>query len=148
MSKIILYTDGGARGNPGVAGAGAIIVSPTGEIVAKLSKPLGVATNNEAEYQGALLGLEAVKKMYGRDKLATFEVEHRLDSELVAKQLRGEYQIKEERLWPWFIKIWNLRVAEIPHLSFVHVPRADNALADKLANEAMDEQGTKQSSLI
>ena len=148
MQKVILFTDGGSRGNPGVAGAGAVVVDEAGKVLREASKPLGKMTNNEAEYQAVILGLETLKKVFGKDKLANLEVEIKLDSELVCRQLSGIYQTKEEHLWPLFMKIWNLRVVEFPHLSFRHIPREENKLADKMANEAMDAQGNKQSSLI
>lgn len=140
MEKVILYTDGGARGNPGVAGAGIVVVDQNGQILKTASKPLGRTTNNEAEYQGVIFGLENLKKIFGKDKTRDLHVELRLDSELVCRQLSGVYQTKEEHLWPLFMKVWNARVADFPHLTFLHIPRADNALADKLANEAMDAQ--------
>lgn len=138
MEKIILYTDGGSRGNPGVAGAGAAVVGAGGQILKTASWPLGRMTNNEAEYHAVILGLETLKKLFGKEKTKSLQVEVRLDSELVKKQLSGEYQTKEEHLWPLFMKVWNTRVADFPHLSFTHIPREDNALADKMANEAMD----------
>ncbi|OHA59755.1 MAG: hypothetical protein A2589_02845 [Candidatus Vogelbacteria bacterium RIFOXYD1_FULL_46_19] len=142
MEKIILNTDGGARGNPGPAGAGAVVTGGTGQVLAKASKYLGETTNNEAEYQGVILGLETIKKNFSKDKLKNLQVEVRLDSELVTRQLLGQYQVKEERLWPWFMKINNFRVSDFPNISFTHVPREANAVADELANEAMDKQTT------
>jgi len=138
MAKIILNTDGGSRGNPGPAGAGAVITSEAGEVLKTASKFLGQTTNNEAEYQGVLLGLDLVKKYLGKDKVKTTEVEVRVDSELIARQLSGVYMIKEERLWPYFMAVWNLRVSEFKKLSFTEIPRAENKIADGLANEAMD----------
>jgi ribonuclease HI len=105
MEKVILYTDGGSRGNPGVAGAGVAIVSAAGQILKTASKPLGHMTNNEAEYQAVILGLETLKKLFGKEKIGGLNIEVRLDSELVKKQLSGEYQTKEEHLWPLFMKI-------------------------------------------
>ena len=139
MQKLILNTDGGSRGNPGVAGAGIAVFNAKGEVVKTASKGLGETTNNEAEYQALIFGLETVKKYLGKEKMKTLELEVRLDSELVKKQLTGEYQVKEERLWVYFMKIWNLRVTDFKNISFIHVRREENKLADKLANEAMDE---------
>ena len=138
QEKVILYTDGGSRGNPGIAGAGVAIVSAAGQILKTASKSLGHMTNNEAEYHAVIFGLETLKKTFGKEKVKDLNIEVRLDSELVKKQLSGEYQTKEEHLWPLFMKIWNKRVADFPHLTFIHIPREDNALADKMANEAMD----------
>ena len=140
MSKIFLNTDGGARGNPGPAGVGIVISRADGTIVKEASRPLGWATNNVAEYQAVIFGLETLKQFFSKAKLKETEVEVRLDSELVAKQLRGEYQIKEENLFPFFINIWTKRVTDFPHLTFTHIPREANHRADLLANEAMDRQ--------
>ncbi len=140
MEKIIFYTDGGSRGNPGIAGAGAVITNAAGQVLKEAAKPLGVMTNNEAEYQGVILGLETLKKLFGKEKVRELDLVLKLDSELVAKQLRGEYQIKEEALGKLFLKIWNARVADFPHLTITHIPREENARADALANEAMDVQ--------
>ena len=136
--RFILYTDGGARGNPGPAGAGMVITGEVGQVLKKDFKPLGVLTNNEAEYQAVILGLLALKRYLGRERLSRARIEIRLDSELVARQLAGEYQIKEEKLWPLFIKVWNWRVANPARLAFKSIPREENRLADQLANQAMD----------
>ncbi len=135
--RIIIYTDGGARGNPGPAGSGAYITDENGRILKAVSKFLGHQTNNFAEYEAVILGLHEAKKILGKKTKVT-EVEVRMDSELVQRQLSGKYQIKEPTLFPQFIKIWNLRVTDFPHLSFSHVRREQNEDADKLANEAMD----------
>lgn len=134
--KIILFTDGGSLGNPGPAGAGAVVADAAGRELKRLQKPLGIFTNNEAEYQAVIFGLTSLKRIYGKKKLKELAVEVRLDSDLVASQLRGEYQIKEERLFPFFIKIWNLRMTDFPRLTFLHIPREKNHLADELASEA------------
>lgn len=144
MEKIIMHTDGGSRGNPGPAGAGVFIYNEKNEIIRKAHLFLGVMTNNEAEYQAVVLGLETLKKVFGKDKIKDLPIEVMLDSELVCKQLRGEYQVKEEKLVPLFMKIWNARVADFHNLSFAHIPREKNSEADKLANLAMDEGGAKE----
>ncbi len=102
-----------------------------------MSRFLGKKTNNWAEYEAVVLALQETKKLLGKKTQST-EVEIRMDSELVKKQLAGEYQIKEETLFPQFIKIWNMRVKDFPHISFTHVRREENKDADRLANEAMD----------
>lgn len=134
----ILFTDGGARGNPGPAGAGAVITDIAGREIKKISKDLGLATNNEAEYEAVLLGLDALKRLKGSKTVQAAAVEVRLDSELVACQLNGEYQIKEKPLQLLFVRVWNKRVAHFPNLKFVHIPREQNRAADRLANQAMD----------
>ena len=136
--KIIIYTDGGARGNPGIAGAGAYITDESNSEIKRISQPLGVRTNNWAEYEAIILGLSTVKKILGKNATKETEIEVRSDSELVVKQLNGEYQIKEESLFSQFIKIWNMKVAVFGTITFTHIRRELNKEADKLANEAMD----------
>lgn len=136
--KLILYTDGGSRGNPGPAGAGAVILDEKGSTIKEVSKYLGRQTNNVAEYEAVILALESVKKHFGASAAKACEIEVRMDSELVCRQLNSEYQIKEPTLFPLFIKIHNMRVADFPHIVFTHVPRAENVRADKMANKAMD----------
>lgn len=147
MTKIYLNTDGGSRGNPGPAGCGTVVSDEKGTVLKKASKFLGTTTNNEAEYQAVILGLETLKKMYGTDKLKNLEIVVKMDSELVCKQLNGQYQLKEEKLWPFFIRIWNLQVKDLPKIKFTYIPREQNSLADGLANEAMD-GASKQSQLL
>jgi ribonuclease HI len=138
--KIIIYTDGGARGNPGPAGAGVVITNAKGSVIKEAHKALGNQTNNYAEYQAVILGLETAKRIFGKEKLANYEIEIRLDSELVTSQLGGTYQVKEETLFPLWMKIWNMQVAgDVPKLHFTHIPREKNKEADRLSNRAMDE---------
>ncbi len=137
MKHIICYTDGGARGNPGIAGVGIIAKNDAGETLFEGSQFLGNATNNYAEYAAVVLVLNELKRRFGKETKST-EVEIRMDSELVQKQLAGECQIKEPSLVPQFIEIHNLRVSSFPHITFVHVRREENEDADRLANEAMD----------
>lgn len=139
MEKFIIYTDGGSRGNPGVAGAGALVTDEKGKMLREATRGLGTMTNNEAEYHAVILGLETAKKVIGKKNLASSQVGIRLDSELVARQLAGKYQIKEASLQPLFMKIWNMRIVAFPHLTFTHIPREKNSHADRLANQAMDE---------
>lgn len=148
MQKFIIYTDGGARGNPGLAGAGAIITDAAGRELKKAHKHLGAMTNNEAEYEAVILGLDVLKRLKGAAAVKQAEVEVRLDSELVARQLSGQYQIKEKNLQPLFMKIWNKRVVHFPHLTFVHIPREKNRRADRLANQAMDAPVSRSDSLF
>ncbi len=138
--KFIIYTDGGSRGNPGPAGTGAVVTDHTGAVLKEAHRALGVMTNNEAEYHAVILGFETIKKAVGKARATAAEIEIRLDSELVTKQLSGKYQIKEKNLQPLFMKIWNQRVALFPHLTFTHIPREKNRRADQLANQAIAEQ--------
>ena len=134
MGSIVIYTDGGARNNPGPAGAGAFILEDR-KVIAKVKKFLGNRTNNWAEYEAVILALQEAK----RHGLAGREIEMRMDSQLIAEQLSNNYQVKEETLWPQYMKVHNLLVAHFPHTTFVHVPREKNKEADRLVNEAIDE---------
>jgi len=132
MSTIVIYTDGGARNNPGPAGVGVVIQDGTKKV--ELKKYIGERTNNWAEYEAIILALSEAK----RRGLAGREIEIRMDSELIQRQLTNAYQVKEESLWPQYIKVHNLLVAHFPHITFVHIPRAQNSEADRLVNEAID----------
>lgn len=134
---IVCYTDGGARGNPGPAGAGAVILQQDGTVLDEVSEFLGNGTNNFAEYAAVLLALKTLKKRFGA-RTKSLRVEIRMDSELIQRQLSHTYQIKEPSLVPQFLEIHNMRVKDFPHVAFIHVPRAQNTAADRLANEAMD----------
>ncbi|OGG98829.1 hypothetical protein A3E04_01640 [Candidatus Kuenenbacteria bacterium RIFCSPHIGHO2_12_FULL_42_14] len=137
--KLVIYTDGGARGNPGPAGCGAVIFDENGKsILATHKKYLGEQTNNFAEYSAVVLALEEAKK-FGAEELQLF-----LDSELVVKQLNGEYKIKNQDLGKLFIKIHNLK-QNFKKVSFSHVRREQNKLADKLANQAIDKEPRNES---
>mgnify|MGYP001600217773 FL=1 len=137
MEKIVIYADGGSRGNPGPAGAGVAITDAKGNIVKGYSGFLGIKTNNEAEYEAVIFGLQKVKALLGKEKVKNTEIEFRLDSQLIARQLNGQYKIEEERLFPLFIKIRNLKMDFGP-IKFTEIPREQNKEADRLANEAMD----------
>jgi ribonuclease HI len=140
--KVVIYTDGGSRGNPGPAGIGVVVESEKGEPIKKYSKAIGVKTNNEAEYEAVVFALQKIKHLFGKEKAKNLEIEVRMDSQLIARQLKGEYKINEEKLFPLFIKIWNLRI-ELGKISFKEIPREKNKEADALANEAMDGKETK-----
>lgn len=138
MQTFLIYTDGGARGNPGPAGSGAVIMDPRGAVLKEISKPLGIQTNNYAEYTAVIEALKELKKIVPKDARKETLVDIRMDSELVVRQLSGVYQIKNEGLGPLFLEIHNMRVSDFPRMTFTHVPRKENKLADRLANEAMD----------
>ena len=129
--KLIINTDGGARGNPGPAGIGAIIKTDTGQLVAKISEYLGVATNNQAEYKAILAGITRAKE------LGAEEIDFYLDSELAVKQLNREYRVRNAELAPLYVKIYNLTL-QFKKVTFSHIRREFNKEADALANEAMD----------
>lgn len=137
MEKVICFTDGGARGNPGPAAIGVYITDEAGTVLRELAQTIGNSTNNFAEYQAVLIGLETVKQLLG-EATRTTQIEIRLDSELVKKQLNAEYQILEPGLVPLFMAIHNLRVASFPNLILTQIPREQNQEADRLVNEALD----------
>jgi probable phosphoglycerate mutase len=129
---IVAYVDGGARGNPGPAGYGARIESADGTVLAELHGPLGVATNNVAEYHGLLTALKWAVEHGQRN------VRIRADSELLIKQMRGEYRVKHPGLQPLSARA-RLLVAELDSVVFEHVRREFNKEADRLSNLGMDE---------
>lgn len=126
-----VHTDGAARGNPGPAAIGIVVQDEAGHIVYEASRSLGTKTNNEAEYLALIAALE-----YLLESRIT-EADFFLDSELVVKQLKGEYRVKEPRMQSLFARVTMLLNA-VPKHSFKHVPRSENARADALANEALD----------
>lgn len=136
VSKITIYTDGGARGNPGPAGAGAVILNAKGEVVAEVSDYLGKTTNNVAEYEALIRALTVAQKMFGT-KLSKMEVEIKMDSELIVRQMQGRYKVKAPELKPRFAQVKTL-LASMPHHSFQHIPREQNKEADALVNKAID----------
>lgn len=125
-----VYTDGGARGNPGPAASGFVIYDG-GEIIAREGKYLGIATNNQAEYNAILLGLEKAQN------LKIMELDCFLDSELVVKQLKLEYKVKNKDLAAIFLKAWNLS-KKFKRIKFHHIPREKNKEADAIVNEILD----------
>lgn len=135
--RLVLRTDGASRGNPGPAAAGVVIEAEDGTLLARGKRYLGEMTNNQAEYRALLIGLKAA----ARYRPAAVRVY--MDSELVVKQMRGEYRVKDESLRPLFAEAsaWAKR---LPNVAFEHVPRAKNALADQLANEALDAEAARR----
>ncbi|HHD92102.1 MAG TPA: ribonuclease HI family protein [Candidatus Portnoybacteria bacterium] len=136
-----IYTDGGARGNPGPAAAGIIIYSPNKEILKK-GVYLGKTTNNSAEYQAVILALEKLKKIIGSKESKEAEIEIRSDSELLVKQLNHQYKVKNENIVPYFIRLWNL-TTDFKKIKFIHIPREKNKLADQMVNQTLDEKLSK-----
>ena len=129
--RYIVHTDGAARGNPGPAAIGVVIEDEEGRTVYEASRALGVRTNNEAEYQALITALEYLKDV------RPAEVEFRLDSELVVKQIGGQYKVKEPRLQALHGQVVMLLNA-VKKFQFRHVRREENARADELANEALN----------
>lgn len=135
--RYTIHADGGARGNPGPSGAGAIIRDEFGSTVGSISKFLGHQTNNFAEYEAVILAFEALLKLVPTIEHETTGVIVKLDSELVVRQMQGKYKVRNPVL-----KEQQARLAQVAAafgtVAFVHVPREENADADTLANEAMD----------
>ncbi len=142
MSTITIYTDGAARGNPGKAGAGAMIE------ITRYSLPvtrysfksyLGVATNNQAEYRALIMALEEAIKIIQKTRLEAPELLCYSDSKLMVSQMKGEYRVKNKDLQTLFLRAIQL-TETLPRVSFIHIPREKNKEADALANEAIDEK--------
>ncbi len=134
--KIIVYTDGGARGNPGPAAIGTVIIIPP-HTKKEYSQYIGKATNNQAEYSALIFAFKKIKQIFGKNKIKDLEVECYLDSELVVNQLNGKYKILEEGLQPLFLEVWNLKI-DFKNVSFNYIPREENKEADKLVNQALN----------
>jgi len=130
-SKLVIYTDGGSRGNPGPAAIGVVIGTK------KYSEYIGEATNNVAEYSAVVFALNKAKLLLGKKKAKETELLVNIDSELVVKQLNAEYKLKSEGLFEFFIQLWNLK-QDFRSVKFNHVLREKNKEADKLVNEALD----------
>lgn len=131
MPNIIINTDGGSRGNPGPAAVG-YVINGRG-----YGEPIGHNTNNVAEYTAVIKALKKAKQLVTTKVAKNSEVELRTDSELLAKQLNGEYKIKDENLQPLFIEIWNLKT-DFKKVTIKHVYREDNKEADSFVNKALD----------
>lgn len=135
--KGVLHTDGGARGNPGPAALGVVLHVEGGEAVT-LGETIGEATNNVAEYRALIRGLEEATKA------GVTELECRLDSELLVKQLNREYKVRDANLARLFIRAWNLAQG-FSSVRFVAIPRTENKEADKLVNHALDAEARNTS---
>jgi len=133
MTEVIIHSDGAARGNPGPAGAGAVLTTPDGKVVAEVCQYLGEATNNQAEYRALVLALEEAKKL-GIVRVSIFA-----DSELVVRQIKGEYRVKNLGLKPLFQEAFQL-LRKFGGYTIEYIPREKNKRADQLANLAIDGQ--------
>ena len=126
-----VYTDGACRGNPGPAAVGVSIEDESGTEVASVSEAIGETTNNVAEYRALYRALETLEQM------AVTEAEFFLDSQLIVRQLNGEYRVRDAKMQVWFDKVKN-KLLGLSRYSFLHVPRESNTRADTLANQALD----------
>ncbi len=146
-NKLIIYTDGGARGNPGPAAIAAVVGMPSpspGHALATghhaehfYSEAIGKTTNNVAEYRAIIFALKKAKSLLGGEAALETEIEIRSDSELAVSQLTGKYKVKDDELKPLFIDMWNLK-QDFKEVRFTLIPREDNREADKLVNQALD----------
>lgn len=132
MSRLTIYSDGAARGNPGPSGAGWVLLNEKGKLLTENCQFLGHLTNNQAEYRALLLALKEAKKMGGKE-IAVFS-----DSELMVRQLNKEYKVKNEGLRPLFEETL-LTLSQFQSYTITHIDREKNEEADQLANQAIDE---------
>ncbi|TSA46653.1 reverse transcriptase-like protein [bacterium] len=132
-NSLTIFTDGGARGNPGPAALGVVIYNSEGKILKKYGKYLGEKTNNEAEYEAVISALESAVA------LGAETIYFRLDSELVVRQLSGIYKVKNPRMQALIIRARNLET-EFKKINYSHIPREKNQLADELVNAAIDQE--------
>ena len=129
--RALLYTDGGARGNPGPAATAYVLQSDDGTVLAAQGEAIGVATNNVAEYSALVSGLRRAIE------LGVVEVEVRSDSELMVKQMRGEYRVKNKALQELFLDASRLAL-QLGAVTYTHVRREHNELADRILNDVLD----------
>ena len=145
MKNITIHTDGGSRGNPGPSAAGVVFMNEKRQIIKTFSEYLGDKnTNNEAEYSAVILALKKFKSSFGKKIAQTSEIELKSDSELLIKQLNGEYKVMEPRIQSLFIEVWNLKT-DFKKVKFSLVRREKNTEADRLVNEALDNANSSQS---
>ena len=130
--RVKIYTDGASRNNPGQSGIGIVIMDGNNKIVAQKAEYIGIATNNVAEYKAVISGLELAKNI-GAKEVSLFA-----DSQLLVRQLTGEYRVKNEGLQPLYRSVKAL-INEFSVFNAEHIPRTENLIADKLANSAIDE---------
>ena len=137
MKHCIVYTDGGSRGNPGPSAIGVVIADGEGKVMHTYGERVENGTNNEAEYKAVIFALRKIKALFGKERVKAMTVEVRADSELLVRQLNGIYKLSTEHIQKLFIEIWNLKT-DFGTVTFTHVPREQNALADAALNEALD----------
>ncbi len=144
MKKIIIYTDGGSRGNPGPAAIGVMFCNEKGQSIKEYSDYLGDNfTNNEAEYKAVIFALKKFKALFGKKLAKNSEIEIRSDSELLVKQLKAQYKVLDSKIQQLFLEIWNLQF-DFQKIKFKLIHREKNKEADRLANEALNQQASSQ----
>jgi ribonuclease HI len=140
MKKFIIYTDGGSRGNPGKAAIGVVFCNEREQEIKKFGIYLGDnLTNNEAEYSAVVTALKKFRAGYGKALSELADITIKSDSELIVKQLNGEYRLTDEKIQKFFIEIWNLKF-DFKSVKFKHISREKNKEADRLVNEALDQE--------
>jgi|AntAceMinimDraft_10_1070366.scaffolds.fasta_scaffold34661_2 ribonuclease HI len=143
FKKIIVFTDGASRGNPGPGSLGLVICDDKGGEIKKYSQFLGKVTNNEAEYKAVIFALKKIKHLFGKENIKKIEIQLNSDSELLVNQLKGKYKVKNSNIGNLFLEIWNLRI-DFGNIEFKSIPREENKEADRLANEALDQKNKSQ----
>lgn len=144
MEKIIVYTDGGSRGNPGPSAIGIVIKNQNNETIKEYGEFLGSRlTNNETEYQAVIFALKKITALFGKKTVKSLCVEINCDSELLVKQMTGKYKIIHPNIQNLFFKIWNSKL-DFKKVEFNHIPREQNTEADKLVNQALDSKTINQ----
>jgi ribonuclease HI len=140
MKKIIIYTDGGSRGNPGKSAIGVVFCNEKEQIIKSYGDFLGDnLTNNEAEYSAVVFALKKFKLLFSKELAKKSEIEIRSDSELMVKQLNAEYKVQDEKIQKIFLEVWNLKF-DFGKIKFKLIKREKNKEADRLVNQALDSQ--------
>lgn len=134
VQKVVIHTDGGAKGNPGPAAIGVVI--DIGGDIKEYHQAIGRTTNNVAEYRAVLFALQKLKQLLGKDDARKAHIKLKTDSELVTKQINGKYKVKNEQLKALFIDLWNL-LQDFDNITISSIPREQNDAADKLVNKAL-----------
>ena len=142
MNKYIIHTDGGSRGNPGPAAIGVVIDAIENGVHSEYSEYIGETTNNDAEYKAVVFAFKKLKQIAGKEASAKASVEVWMDSELIVRQLSGEYKVIDKNLQSLFMELWNLRL-DFGKIQFKHIPREENQAADRLVNAALDKELNK-----
>ena len=139
MKKYTIHTDGGSRGNPGPAAIGVVIKKSDEGLKKEYGESIGRATNNEAEYGAVIFALKKMKQLVGKEEAGKALVEVHADSELLVRQLGGQYKVVDEKIQKLFLEIWNLKL-DFGEVVFKHVPREENKDADRMVNLALDKE--------
>ena len=143
----IIYTDGGSRGNPGPAAIGVVVCDGEGNPLKSYGEKIGTTTNNEAEYRAAISALKKTKQLLGAERAKYATIEVRADSELMVKQMNGQYKVREDMLRLLFVEVWNA-IQDFKRVVFKHIPREQNARADKMLNDALDGDEAQKQALF